>query len=113
MQSRIIDRNGRLGRKPGDDPFGPIGKDTWLRMSEEKTTQNFSGPRDDRDRKIAPNGQMTFWHALVRRVFAITGIGQNVIRAHRRASTESRLKDSGVARHREFGEGFPRYARQS
>jgi hypothetical protein len=44
IEARVIDRNGRLCRKPGDDPFGSIGKDTRLRVPEEKATQNLTGP---------------------------------------------------------------------
>jgi hypothetical protein len=38
MQARIIDGNGRLGCKPRDDSFGPVGKDMRVRVPEEKAT---------------------------------------------------------------------------
>ena len=112
MKARIVNRNRRLGRKPCDDPFGPIGKHPRPRVPEEKATQNFPGSRDDGHGQIASNRQMTFRHALVRRVLAVSRIGQNVVGSHRAASTESRLENRGVTRHREFGEGLPRYARE-
>ena len=112
METRIIDRDGRLSCKPRDDLFGPIGKDMRLRVPKEKAAQNFAGSRNNRHRQIASDRQMAFRHALVRRVLAISRVGQNVIGTYGTASPECRLEDGRVARHREFGEGFPRNARQ-
>src|ERR1700733_1979445 len=55
---------------------------------------------------------MAFRHAYVRHVLAIPWIGQNVIGPHGTASPERRFKDGCVTRHRKFGEGLTRYARQ-
>src|SRR4051794_14969217 len=87
-----------------------FGKNSSLRVTEEQTAEDFSHTRDHRRGQIAPDGQMTFWHAPVGDVPAVTAVFGDVIGTDDALAPESRAEHLSVSGHRELREGLMRSA---
>ena len=102
VEAGVVDRNGRLRRQGSHDPLGAFGENAGAGVPEEEPAQHLPRARGNRYGQIASHREMSLGHAMVRRAFPISGIGENVVGSHRPATPESGFEDRRVAWHREL-----------
>jgi hypothetical protein len=75
----IVDGDCRVRGNANRQVLSRLREHARLVVPKERPTDHLAGARDDRDRQIAYDGQMTLRHALVRRVFAVARVGANIV----------------------------------
>ena len=106
IQPRIVNGDGRLGRDSHRQPLRAFREYTNLRMPEEQTAHNATGPRFDRHGQVAADRQAPVGQAVVRRILTVARILSHVVEPHHSAAAECGFKDRRVARHREVAEAL-------
>src|SRR6185369_332850 len=82
VQASIVDRDGCLCRDCDDHPLVSLGKDGDLRMAEKESTMNFTSPRNDWHREVAPDRQMAGGHSVVGSALPVPRVLRYVVRSN-------------------------------
>src|SRR5579884_3714708 len=105
-EARIVDCNRRLRGHTDDQALRPLGKNARLGMAEEESADHFAGTRNNRHGQVAAHRQVSARHSMMRRVFTVTGIGQNIGKPDGAFAAERRIEQWSVSGKTELIEGF-------
>src|SRR3954470_16643195 len=81
VQAGIFDGHGGLLGHRVDESFRRCAESTGFRMPKKQSADDFAGTRLHGDRQITPNGKMSLRHTFSWRIFAVTRIRSDVVRA--------------------------------